>query len=183
MGLSDGGGKKLKTMDGDLKDGASFQDEVIPRFSPRFSVISPTLYIIYPRMTNTVYYFELRESRTGRLRLEFMGSEFDVLLRDDYIGSRHFKADDIGISVDSIYAYLTVNDDFYSHIGIHGHHEDEDGAPQEEWSEDKKKYENMRHIIKFIENEWNEIAQTLRDRTSHVEATIAAIAAVNDIEF
>lgn len=126
-------------------------------------------------MSTDIYYFELHESRTGRLRLEFMGSEFDVRLQYEYLGSRHFKADEIGISVDSVYLYLAASDDFYNHIGIHGHHESEEGLPPEEWSEEKKKYENMRYVRKAIEDEWNEIASTLGDRVSEAGNLSAAI--------
>lgn len=131
-------------------------------------------------MSDDIFYFELRISRTGRVRLEFMGSEGDLRGRGEELGSEHYRAEDVGISVESVHAYLAVSDDFYNHIGIYGHHESEDELPPEEWSEEKKKYENMRYVRKIIEDEWDAIAQTLDGRPPQ---TAVAIAALNDVAF
>lgn len=131
-------------------------------------------------MSADIFYFELRVSRTGRVRLEFMGSETDLRGRGEEIGNEYYRAEDIGISVDSVYTYLAVSDDFYNHIGIYGHHESEDELPPEEWSEEKKKYENMRYVRKTIEDEWDEIAQTLDGRPPQ---TTNADTSLNTIEF
>jgi hypothetical protein len=133
-------------------------------------------------MFTDIYYFELRESRTGRFRLEFMGSAEDLqaTLTVDELDSGYYRANDIGISIESIHTYMAVSDDFYSHIGVYGHHENEDELAPEAWSEEKKKYENMRHIRKIIEDEWQEIAQTVGDRPSRASI---AVTSLNDVEF
>jgi hypothetical protein len=112
-----------------------------------------------------------------------MGSETDLRARGEELGSEHYRAEDVGISVDAVYTYLAVSDDLYHHIGIYGHHESEDGVTPEEWSEEKKKYENMRYARNTIEDEWDEIAQTLDGRSSLVSTAAAAIAALNDVVF
>jgi hypothetical protein len=131
-------------------------------------------------MSHDIFYFELFESRTGRLRLEFTGTDIELRGRGGELGREHYRADEIGISNDSIYTYLAVSDDLYVHIGIYGHHEDEDGIPSQEWSEEKRKYENMKCVRQQIESEWNEIAQTLEGRSSQLSS---AIAAINNIDF
>ena len=124
------------------------------------------------------YYFELRTSRTGRKRLEFVGNGSE--LRSDDFGPEHYTANELGISTESIHAFLAVNDDYYNHIGIYGHHDDEDGVDPEAWSEEKKKYENMRYVLREIESKWNEIAETVEYRASQL---YTAISAVNDVDF
>lgn len=113
-------------------------------------------------MAAETYYFELRTSRTGQKRLEFAGARDELRLED--IGPEHYKAEEIGISIDSIHAYLNINDDFYNHIGIYGHPEDEDGVAPEMWSEEKKRYYNMRYALREIEEEWSRISQPFIER-------------------
>jgi hypothetical protein len=45
--------------------------------------------------------------------MEFVGARDE--LRSEDIGPEHYKADEIGISLDSIHTYLAINDDFYNY--------------------------------------------------------------------